>query len=527
MKNPSHSLFLSATLRLSLLGIYLAFVAISGRAQSPTLGDLFTLTSGSTKAVNALWTENPVSLQFSSTNIVTVADISGPGVITMMHFAYPQIQASPTQSITRDLLLLVYYDGSTTPSVECPLVDFFCDPNGEYSPINTALLNVNKGFNEYFPMPFRTEAKVVLEYDGTNQPGASLESQMPCYSYVCYRSLDSFPTNAGYLCASWQQQELLLGLNEYVALQEAGQGKFVGWNVTVRSPYLSTYPVDENEKFWIDGATNTAVEFQGMEDSFGFSWGFPGAANLFPLTGYFPFHTNGAAAYRFFVQDSISFTNALKVSIGFGDTETGWKATYSQPINLLEFSSTVYWYQAQPYVAMPPMLAATNRAPDPIRPFWPPGLGYNSASDFQAAGGKLAICCGMPGTEQVYSFSNLYSMTWDTNSYTFAGWTNQVFYCRASYTNFTGHVNLPAGAAPNGGNLRVYIIDADNYAGGRVETIVVNGQTIGTYQNFQTGEWITMPITASQAATGKITIQVSNARSGSNCVLSILEWLES
>jgi hypothetical protein len=118
-------------------------------------------------------------------------------------------------------------------------------------------------------------------------------------------------------------------------------------------------------------------------------------------------------------------------------------------------------------------------------------------------------------------------MTWDTNSYTFAGWTNQVFYCRASYTNFTGHVNLPAGAAPNGGNLRLYIIDADNYAGGRVETIVVNGQTIGTYQNFQTGEWITVPITASQAATGKITIQVSNARSGSNCVLSILEWLES
>lgn len=74
MKNQSHFPFLSTTLRISLLAIYFAFAAITGRAQSPTLGDLFTLTSGNTKAVNALWTENPVSVQFSSTNIVTVAD---------------------------------------------------------------------------------------------------------------------------------------------------------------------------------------------------------------------------------------------------------------------------------------------------------------------------------------------------------------------------------------------------------------------------------------------------------------------
>ncbi len=30
-----------------------------------------------------------------------------------------------------------------------------------------------------------------------------------------------------------------------------------------------------NEKFYIDGEKTRLVEFQGIEDSFGFSWGFP------------------------------------------------------------------------------------------------------------------------------------------------------------------------------------------------------------------------------------------------------------
>src|ERR1035438_4772658 len=46
------------------------------------------------------------------------------------------------------------------------------------------------------------------------------------------------------------------------------------------------YPVDENEKFYIDGETNASVEFQGLEDSFGFSWGFSETENSFPMTGY-------------------------------------------------------------------------------------------------------------------------------------------------------------------------------------------------------------------------------------------------
>ena len=79
------------------------------------------------------------------------------------------------------------------------------------------------------------------------------------------------PADTGYFHASWRQEGLLLGKRDYVALEARGKGKVVGWNVTVRSPGRDGYPVDENEKFFIDGETAASVEFQGLEDSFGFS----------------------------------------------------------------------------------------------------------------------------------------------------------------------------------------------------------------------------------------------------------------
>ncbi len=141
-----------------LAGLCLALLVLPARAQSPALGDLFTLTPGSTKAVNSLWFENPLSVQFSYTNPVTVAEIPGPAIITMLHFADANSPPAPGQTLSRDLLLRIYWDGSPTPSVECPLVDFFCTPNGERSPVDTALVNVCKGYNAWFPMPFRTSA---------------------------------------------------------------------------------------------------------------------------------------------------------------------------------------------------------------------------------------------------------------------------------------------------------------------------------------------------------------------------------
>ncbi len=322
------------------------------------------LTPGRTSAQNALWVENPLSLQFVSSRRIVVAEINGPAEITMMHFAYARAQIGNGKPLNRDLLLRIYWDGESEPSVDCPLVDFFCDPDDARKVIDTAFVNVRRGYNAYFLTPFRKSARVELVYDGPVAPGRELESIMPCYSYICYRTLEHFPKDTGYFHASWRQQSLLLGLKEYIALEAKGKGKFIGWNITVRSLERNSYPVDENEKFYIDGETIPSVEFQGLEDSFGFSWGFPETDNFFPLTGYFKF-LNGAAAYRFFTQDAISFAKSLRVVIGFGATENGWRQNFSKPESILQFSSTVYWYQTEPHAPFPAMLPAGEREPAP------------------------------------------------------------------------------------------------------------------------------------------------------------------
>ena len=484
--------------------------------------DLARVAPGDTKAINALWRENSLAVQFRSTTNVVVADIKGPAEITMIHFAYPQHHTPGTRSLNRDVRLRIFWDGETTPSVDCPLVDFFCDPNGERDSVNTALVNVRQGFNAYFPMPFRKSARVELLYDGPLPAGQELESIMPCYSYVLYRTLKHVPADTGYFCASWRQEELLLGLKEYVALQTTGRGKFVGWNVTIRNPYLDKYPADENEKFFIDGETNASVEFQGLEDSFGFSWGFPPTENMFPMTGYFPFHENGAAAYRFFTQDAITFHKSLKVSIGFGNTEVAWKWNYSHAISTLQFSSTVYWYQIGRRSPLPEMLPPDQREPEPRRLFWPAGLPYSSPVDFEAAGGKLLIGCGLSSAETVYHAPG-YSVSINPKIQQWVIWPDPFFYGRMAPRQFEADINLPEGVS---GTLRLYITDPDDFQGGRKETIVVGGDTVGTFANFQKGRWIDMPVGADKTAEGRLSIEIINARDGSNCVLSDIMWIE-
>lgn len=41
--------------------------------------------------------------------------------------------------------------------------------------------------------------------------------------------------------------------------------------------------MDENVKFYIDGEAEPSIEWQGLEDSFGFSWGFLNRQMVLPI----------------------------------------------------------------------------------------------------------------------------------------------------------------------------------------------------------------------------------------------------
>ncbi len=503
-------------------GTGLALCAAVAGAQTPGLEGLAKLTPGRTKAENALWIETPLTAQFKSSKRVVVAELKGPAVITMVHFAYGQSQiAPPHKRLNRDLVLRIYWDGEASPSVECPLVDFFCDPAGLRDEVNTALVNVRRGFNAYFPMPFRKSARVELVYDGPLAPGDELWQLMPCYSYVVYRTLKKVPADTGYFHASWRQEGLLLGKRDYVALDARGKGKVVGWNVTVRSPGRDGYPVDENEKFFIDGEKAASIEFQGLEDSFGFSWGFPESQSMFPLTGYFPF-LKGAAAYRFFIQDAISFEKELRIAIGFGVNEDPmFRREYSKPGSTLQLSSTVYWYQVEPHATLPVMPPAVERAPAPEEPFWPDKEMLPSAGELKSRGVKLQMRCGRPGKEVTFAEAGYGAAA--KSGYAWSGWAPPTYYARAGNQETEIELRVPAGAT---GTVRVWVIDPDNFEGGRRQQVVIAGDDLGTIEGFQDGKWLEHPVSAEQTAQGKVSIRAVNARKGSNAVVSIIEWVQ-
>ena len=72
----------------------------------------------------------------------------------------------------------------------------------------------------------------------------------------------------------------------------------------------------------------------------------------------------------------------------------------------------------------------------------------------------------------------------------------------------------------------MFVIDPDNFEGGRIEEIFVGGKSLGVIKSFQKGKWINCVLEKEDTASGKVRIEVRNARKGSNAIISILEWIE-
>jgi len=495
---------------IGLLAVLAANVALASAGAGPVAGldSLCRLWDGETHQVNALWPENPKERQFGEgRSRVVIADLKGPGVITMIHFAMPE-----RMRLNRDTVIRIYWDGEKEPSVQAPLVDFFCDPDGAFERVDSALVNKKRGWNCYFPMPFAKSARVEVETDNPRYPNGIWQMN-PCYSYVMYRTVKSLPADAGCFHAEWRQQALLLGKEDYRVFEARGRGQFAGWNATVRGvggPNAG-YVVDENVKFYVDGESEPSVEWQGIEDSFGFSYGFPEQANGFPYTGYQPFH-NGAAAYRFTLNDRISFKRSLRMTVGFGNNEAPWfRQEFSKPENSLQFSSVAYWYQKEPHRAFAPLPPCRDRRPL---------LFTAAAQEHRSAGETIALHCGRPDGDDEFVESG-----WDfvlRKGYLYSGWRTQVNHCWADWDSLEFDIICPKGAA---GLLRMFIIDGDNLAGGRKQSVSVAGRLVGDYENFQAGRWIEAPVSPADTASGRISVVMKNLKPGGNAVVSLVGFV--
>ena len=291
----------------------------------------------------------------------TILDVKGAGVITHMWFT---IAPGPESLSRNDVLLRIYWDGQTAPSVNSPIGPFFGQGWNESYSFTSAPLAASPGGGgrsliSYFPMPFAKGARIEIE----NQSGKTISA---LYFNIDYEEVAQLPENTGRFHA-WYHREITdagaegenewgtlgkegrnpTGEKNYVAADIHGTGQFVGLNYYVESPGPIWYG-EGDEMVFIDGETKPSINGTGTEDYYNMSWS-PRETYMHPYFGLARASTETgwlgrAHAYRFHIADPIYFDKSLRFTIEHGHNN----------VLTLDLATVAYWYQSEA-VAVPPI----------------------------------------------------------------------------------------------------------------------------------------------------------------------------
>ena len=326
-------------------------------AENPTgekgKGALATLETGSAAAaardLGVGWKVNPY-VKIPAHEKQVLADFAGEGFITHIWMTL--------SGISRFLTLRIFWDGSQTPAVECPLGDFFAAATDRaYGQISSAAVCVNpwSGYNCYWRMPFKTGFRVELENLS--------DAEATIYYQIDFR-LTQIPDDALRFYAQFRRVNPLPYKTEYVILDGVqGAGHYVGtymfWGVN-----NNTWWGEGEIKFYIDGDEHPTVCGTGTEDYFGGSYNFEHREKheyvpfTSPYSG-FPMVYRGTgmygqnsrfSLYRWHLPDPVLFEHDLKVTI----QALGWRDGRRYLPLQDDISSVAYWYQQTPAAPFPP-----------------------------------------------------------------------------------------------------------------------------------------------------------------------------
>src|SRR5258708_4172592 len=192
--------------------------------------------------------------------VKVLADIAGAGAIA-------QIWMTPT-GLWRSSIMRIYWDDSPTPSVECPVGDFFACGWNRYAQVSSLAVCVNPGsaFNCYWEMPFRKRCLITM----TN----TADTAMVLYYQINY-SLTEVTNDAAYFHAQFRRVNPLPYKDIYTILDGVtGRGQYVGtyiaWGV-----HNNGWWGEGEIKFFLDGdAAFPTICGTGTEDYFGGAWAF-------------------------------------------------------------------------------------------------------------------------------------------------------------------------------------------------------------------------------------------------------------
>ncbi len=258
---------------------------------------------------------SPCIERFKPGQTIELLDTDGPGVIRHIWCTFP-----PSDLLfPRNLILRMYWDGQSIPSVEAPIGDFFGQPHARRRNLNSDTLSVQngKGMNCWIAMPFRGHARITIENDG--------ETEVPMFFYQIDFTLgDSLDQDTAYFHAQFRRENPCPIHQDYTILDGvSGQGIYLGTVLGVRSLYKDSWWGEGEVKFYLDGESWPTICGTGTEDYIGFAWGLE--------TGSYPHHgcilcdhdLGLYSLYRFHTCDPIYFEQSLRVTcqqIGYGKT---------------------------------------------------------------------------------------------------------------------------------------------------------------------------------------------------------------
>jgi hypothetical protein len=299
------------------------------------------------------WKVSP-SVDIAAGETFPMASVDGPGRIT-------HIWLTTHHSHWRRLVLRAYWDGAESPAVEVPLGDFFAHGWGRFAQVSSQMVAANPhgGFNSYWPMPFRTGARLTVENLG--EVPATLYYQV---TYEVDGNVAEDVAASGYLHAQYRRSNPLPERSTHVLLDGIrGQGHYVGTYLAwgVNSP---GWWGEGEIKFYLDGDQEfPTICGTGTEDYFGGAWNFD-----VPGEGYTTFSTpylglpqvlrpdglylsqQRFGMYRWHVLDPIHFAADLRVDI----QALGWQSGHRYLPLRDDIASTALFYLDQPTAHRPP-----------------------------------------------------------------------------------------------------------------------------------------------------------------------------
>ena len=255
----------------------------------------------------------------------------------------------------RRLIVRMYWDAETIPSVEVPLGDLFCNGRGKNCQISSLPVCVNPcgGFNLFFPMPFSKGARIEIE----NQD----DSDTVLYYQIDYE-LRPAVDDMGYFHAQFRMSSPTSDGVHTIIDNVLGKGHYVGTYMAIQVNNNGWWGEGE-VKFYLDGDKEfPTICGTGTEDYFGGAWNFEfpkgnyctyttpymGMVQVLKPDGLYQANTR-FGMYRFHIPDPVRFDNGLKVTI----QDLGWRANGRYLKQKSNISTVAYWYQKEPHCPFP------------------------------------------------------------------------------------------------------------------------------------------------------------------------------